>query len=68
MLSLKQMIRMWDTGCCASLGVALDKHDNPDHKGSDYTPTYIPAKPGEKNVRSELGYESDWQDVRIVQK
>jgi hypothetical protein len=71
MLTLKQILAvgrmMEQTG--GRPNVSLDRHDNPDHRGSNYTPAYVPTKPGAKSVRIELDYEcgSDG-DVRIVQR
>jgi len=69
MLTLKQMLEIWRKDCGAPLTVALDRLDNVDHRRRDYTPTYIPTKPGEKSVRVELDYECGPDgNVRIVQR
>lgn len=66
MLTLKTMLKMWGKGCGASLDVALDRHDNANHR-RNYSPCYQP-KPGERSVQVKLRYEFGPDgDMRIVQ-
>ncbi len=72
MLSLNQMLEMWERDCGAPLPVALDRLDNVDHRGSYDGPAlpenYTPES-GERTVRVELGYECGPDgDVRIIQR
>jgi hypothetical protein len=68
MLTPKEMMRMWDTGCCANLDVALDRHDNPNHRrgyeGPALPENYVP-KPGEKVIRVRLDYDEHGNIVQV---
>jgi len=66
MLTLNTILGIWSKYCGAEIGVALDRHDNSDHRAiPDVPAVHYEPKPGEPFVTVCLDYDSNGD---IVQK